>query len=273
MTLFAIILFASGEALAWTVKADFESGTVGAIAKGASGFTDAGSQTVFHSGMSANSSKSAKMVWSAGDTGFSNTMGMIDYPDIGYGSEIWARGYFYFSSPWSWTCSPVIKILRIHVNRSDGSNLGYLSFFSGGSGEILYSNEVSGLAGYTDQGQEERTGAYFTKDAWQCIEIYVKFSNSSPVVRMWKDGVLIYTATNLPTMGSPGDISNLSYIMSYWNGGVPQNQTQYIDEFIITNERPSQIDSKGNPMIGLINGAAPESNSPAPPVGLRPLVK
>jgi hypothetical protein len=269
-----ILLFSSGQALAWTVAANFENGTVGAKAVSASGFTDAGAQTVVTSGIAANGSKSAKMTWHSGDTGFSNNMGYIDYPNIGYGSEIWARGYFYFASPWSWTCSPVIKIFRIHVADSGGGNLGYISIFAGPSGEIMYSNEVSGLSGFQDSGSQYGTGAYFNTNTWQCFELYIKFSNTTPIVRMWKDGVLITTATTWATMGASNHYSDFSYIMSYWNGGVPQNQTQYVDEFIITNEMPSQVDSKGNPMIGPINGqsvGAPQNSTPKAPSGLKSL--
>jgi hypothetical protein len=38
--------------------------------------------------------------------------------------------------------------------------------------------------------------------------------------------------------------------MTYWNGNVTQNQVQYLDDFIITNEAPLKRDALGNPMIG-----------------------
>lgn len=238
---------------AWVSTTTFEGGTVGTKALGGTGFnSDAGNNTTFSATRAAIGSQSARMVWPSGETGFEYCMGEQTYTTIPYNGEIWMRGYFYFATPWSWTCDPVIKIMRVHVRTAGGTNRGYLSFFAGGTGEILYSNEVSGLSGYTDQGPEEHTGVYYDTNAWQALEIYVKFSNTAPIVRMWKNGTLVFedTSATYVTMGGATDVSDMGYMMGYWNGGVPQNQTMYVDDWVITNTQPSTQDADGNYMIG-----------------------
>jgi len=232
------------------MTADFESGTNGSTAQGASGFTYAGSATTYTTDKSANGKKSAKMVWPSGSEGWGIDHGEMIYPQqVTNGQEIWARGYYYFESPWNWnngSAAQYIKILRIHIANSGGGNIGYHSFIANGSGNIIASNEVA------DYGPVLSTNYDIGK--WQCVEIYVKLSATTPVIRMWKDGVLVFEDTTRKTLSSSTDYANFSYIMTQWNNGAPQNQTQYVDDFIITTDRPTQVDSKGNPMIGPING-------------------
>lgn len=259
-----MILFASAPGFAWTINADFESGTLGAKAQGVSGFTEAGSQTVFSSEKSALGSKSTKMSWPKGSEGWAVAHGYSPYPQrANNGEEIWARGYFYFASPWNWACSPVVKVLRgAHVANSGGGNVGYHSVFADGSGNILLSNEIGDA--------QLNTGVKFDLDKWQSIEMYVKLSTSDPIFRIWKNNVLIYEDRAHKTLSASTDYADFAYIMTYWNGGAPQAQTQYVDELVITNGKPSQVDSKGNPMIGASTGSSPPVIvTPKSPTGLK----
>lgn len=239
--------FTSVQAIAWTFSADFEKGTLGTKAKGLSGFSGAGTSTLFSYEKAANGKQSAKIVWPKGSEGWGVAHGEIIYPQrVTNEQEIWARGYYYFSSPWSFAAKPVSKILRIHIANSLGNHVGYHSVLAGGDigtlGHILPSNEVS----------EARldTGVLFDIDEWQCIEIYLKLSPNNPITRIWKNGILIYENIKRPTLKSTTDYADFSYILSYWNGGAPQNQIMYVDDFIITTTKPSKFDSKKNSMIG-----------------------
>lgn len=263
-----LMILAAGDSFAWTVTANFESGADGARAKGESGFTGAGTQTVFSSAASAGGSKSAKMTWPKGSEGWGIAHGSIDYPNGGHGTEIWARGYYFFASPWNWTCGPVSKVLRLHIARADGSNAGYHSILFNSAGNIVLSNEVDSF--------QPDTGTKFDVDKWQAIEMYVKLSTTDPVFRIWKNGTLVYEDRSHKTMSATTDVTDFSYVMTWWNGGAPQEQIQYVDEIVITNERPGRVDSRGNPMIGTIGGqglAPPQGenspSSPAAPTGLK----
>jgi len=250
-----LLFFASGQAFAWTQTATFESGANGAKASGSSGFSAAGTRTTFSSDMAHSGTKSAKMVWNKGDEGFDADRGELAYPSsVGNGGGVWIRGYYYFPAGWSWVdtagSNTHVKTLRIAI-----PGAGFISFIIRSGGQIMYSNEPA--AAY-----EENLNAYVDTGRWQCLELYVKMGNPG-IVRMWKDGVLIKQDTSHTT----GSSAVYSYIMSQWNNGPAQNQTEYLDDFIVTTDTPSGRDSAGNPMIGPTNGT---SQAPlTAPTGLR----
>ena len=245
-----ILIFYSSIAGAWTISADFESGTVGQIAYGTSGFSGAGIATLYSDAKAHTGSKSAVINWPAGSDGWGVGHGEFKYPSVvSDGGEIWVRGYFYFASPWSWTCSPVAKLLRIHVANADGKNVGYHSILFDSSGNIVMSNEVEPYA--------PKLSTKIPLDNWTYLELYVKASISDPIVRAWKDGVLIYEDKTKKTINESTNKLDFSYIHTYWNGGAPQNQIEYMDNFLITTERPNNIDSAGNSMIGPTDWGGP----------------
>jgi len=240
-------------AFAWTKTATFESGTIGNIANSTSGFDYAGTATKYSSDKSAGGSKSAKMSWTTGNEGWNLTHGEITYPqNVSNGQEIWARGYYYLVSPWSWAnasgASEFIKILRI------GTTHGFHSFIANGSGHIIASNEPAGFGPITS--------ATLDINAWNCLEIYVKLSTTDPIYRMWKNGVLIYEDRSHVTLLNSGDVAIRSIIMSTWNGGVSQNQTEYVDDFVITTDTPAGRDATGHPMIGTLGSTSVDITAP-----------
>lgn len=262
-----IILFASGQAFAWTVSADFESGQPGAKAQGASGFSSAGSATTFSSDRAFSGTKSAKMTWFQGVEGFDIQHGEFSHPGIvTNGGQIWIRGYYFFASPWSWGNPTFNKILRLHVRTTAGANVGYVSII-GFQSSFFRSNEP----GDSDSG----TVGTLDVDRWQCLELYVNFSFTNPIVRIWKDGVLVHEDKSNAVMWNSTDSIDFSYIMSNWNQGAPQNQTQYLDAFVVTTDTPSAVDIHGNHMIGPADGKsavniAPEApTAPTAPRGLK----
>lgn len=254
----AVFLLGAGQASAWTVKADFDSGTTGSRAKGTSGFDYAGAATLFSTDKATSGSKSAKMTWPEGHEGWGVAHGEFTYPSVvTNGGEVWARGNFYFATPWSWACSPVVKVLRgVHVSTSSGSHIGYHSVFANSLGEIVHSNEPGD--------KQTSTGVKFDIDKWQSIEMYVKLSTSEPIFRIWKNNVLIYEDKTTATLKNVTDKADFSYIMTNWNGGAPQSQVQYVDDFIITTDKPAQVDSQGKPMIGSSNIVSPPPAVTAP---------
>ena len=251
---------------AWTKTANFESGTVGVAAQGVSGFDYAGSATTFSSDRAApgGGMRSAKGVWSAGDDGWGVVHGEMAYPSpVTTSQQIWMRGYYYFQSPWNWGTNHV-KIFRMGVDPSRG----WMSIIGVG-GLITTSDEPENVCG--PDVFDADTSASFDIDAWQSLEMYFNMSTTNPIFRVWKNGILIYNRVGLPPhiTCAAGDTSSLSNMMNTWNGGAPQTQTQYMDEFVITTDTPAARDVANNPMIGPIGwGGTPDTTPPAVPMGL-----
>jgi hypothetical protein len=263
--LVSAFFFFSGEALAWTTSADFEAGTEGQLAQGASGFAYAGSATTFSSDKTVNGTKSAKVIWPQGSNGWTIAHGELPLKsNVTNGQEIWMRGYYYFRSPWSWNTE--VKIQRLGVMFQNGTHTGWISILAQGNTFVLSIE--------TDESQaweDARVPANFDIDVWQCVELYVNFSTSNPIVRIWKNGVLVKEERKYIVMRDPSSYIGRTMILSQWNDPqCPQTQTLYLDDFIITTDRPSQVDNKGNPMIGPgpFTGA-PNPTSPSEPKGIR----
>ena len=242
--LLAFSLFVSGQAFAWTISSNFESGTVGALAQGTSGFDYAASRTTFASGVANSGSKSAKMAWQAGDEGFSSCTGQFNFPSaVTNGGQVWARGYFYFASPWSWQSRTgtysMIKVFRILSN-------------SGGMDSILSDSDGAVVLGNEPAQVQTVLNASMDVNKWQCLEIYIKASATSGIFRIWKNGILVGESIGPITLASSSNYFNGIYVMSQWNNAPAQNQTEYLDDFVVTTDKPSNVDAKGNPMIGPI---------------------
>ena len=100
-------------------------------------------------------------------------------------------------------------------------------------------------------------GAYgqkvITTGNWYALEMYVKFSSKpgQGIYRIWEDGNLIFEDKDTATFRNPTDVSTYVLIGNYWNGSGPKIQAPYVDDVVITNQKPSRIDANGNPMIGL----------------------
>jgi hypothetical protein len=247
-------------ASAWTVSADFEQGTDGARADGPSGLGYAATATFYDNARAFSGSQSAIVNFVQGTE--VGTGGSVGWPNVTEGGEVWARGYFYYASPFDWTCSPVVKILRTRVNTSSNSHVAWHSIFADSQGRIMISNEV--------QSYQQASGTYFDINQWQSLELYVKFSATAGqgVIRIWKNGVLVIQDTTRRTLAASSNISNQGNVYTYWNGGHPQNQTGWIDDFVWTNERPSNQDASGNYMIGPAGwGGGPASHTVTPSAG------
>lgn len=250
-------LFLTTNAMAWTKHLTFESGL-----EGTTGFHWAGarqfvkqSATVAHEG-----TYSAEFHFKHGDTCWENrlTCGAgYNFDEVGgnlgEGDELWVRGYYFFPDGWDWGSVKAAEKRKILRFRVDGR--GYLSVIAvweGGShAQVESSSEI-------EPDYAHWTGSYFTQNSgkWYSVEQYVKFSTSSSVAvhRIWLDGVLVseHAPDHNPhgTLESAADVVSSILFFTYWNGGKRTSQSAYIDDVVITTDKPAQVDSLGNSMIG-----------------------
>jgi hypothetical protein len=148
------------------------------------------------------------------------------------------------------------KILRFRVpSRGYQSVIG---MWSGQQAEVLVNTEVGGA--YTLY-----SGSYFKPETnkWYCVEQYVKFSAAQGIHRVWIDGKLVGENKSYPTLGQAADVCDAVFFFTYWNGAVRTSQYAYIDDVVITTDRPAGRDAAGNAMIGP-SGSASFLITPAP---------
>ena len=101
-------------------------------------------------------------------------------------------------------------------------------------------------------------GAAIRRDQWERYEMYLSIDDV-PVdqggrgrFRVWRDGVLIFNRTDVPTIVAADDLVDAFYLFTYWNNERPPDNHCYIDDLVIATSAspPPQKDASGNVFIG-----------------------
>ncbi len=253
-------------AFGWSLVGDFEGGVVGQKANGPRGLSEAFGKSIIVDTMTFDGTRGAQMGIDAGVEGFGQWGGFMNYPvNLYEGSELWFRISTYFPADFIAVGNPRLKFMRVHTMTAVGANDGYLDLYILPNGGFSHDNEITGVstAENIQTGAATPFGVPLKKGAWETYEVYVKF-HSQPgtgIYRVWQNGKLMHENKTLKTLKTPSSWSDRSHIFTYWNGGAPKTQSMYIDDVLITNERPGCQDSNGNYMIGPAKSSAPRCNA------------
>jgi len=266
---FVCTLFLSPQVYAWTKIADFEDGVAGAKAKGTRAFDGAPKYTVYTNRFVRSGKLAGEMGIDGGSTGVGDWGGKINFPkNLGEGDEVWLRTFLYFPSGFNFSATGQgVKTMRVHVKRPDGGNEGYIGTLIDGG--ITVASEVGNPNFAPNNPSRASLGITVPRGAWHAIEQYIKFSATpgKAIYRVWQNGKLIFEDTSTRTLRSSSSSADFMYLFTYWNGGAPKSQKAYVDDMIVTNERPSNTDASGNPFIG--TGGTKFVAAPKPPVILK----
>lgn len=260
-------LFLSSEAYAWTRIFDLEGMALSETKLGfaAKSLTKLSNQHVHGGNMS------LEMGITAGDTGFHTFGAELALPPIkqfpgasplGEGSELWYRVWYYFPNGFDFTSGGAgLKLSRIHT-----SSGGYMTLLIRNGLKAI--SEVGGAAFYSSQ-QTKSLGSMVPTGQWHAIEHYVKLHSQAGkgIYRIWQNGNLIFEDTQNPTLANSSSVADRLYLFTYWNDGAPKTQSLYVDDWVVTTDRPGNTDSHGNPFIGI--GNAQILASPNPPNSIR----
>lgn len=259
-TVGCMILAASAlqTANAWTVREDFNSGTAGSAVKSPS--IEWLAQSKYTSSHYGDSGLGAQLGITGGTSGSSDFGAYIYFPQpVKEGGEIWYRVRTNMPNSFDYRSSTfALKFMRVHTANGT-SNRGYMDTYISPDGSYLYQNEF-----YQDQAHESfqsqnlsvlgllSSSMVVSKNTWETYEVYVKFSATAGkgIYRVWKNGKLYYENTKWPTLASSADQSDYALLFTYWNGNAPQSQALFVDDLIVTNEKPANKDSVGNAYIG-----------------------
>lgn len=274
LLLFIGLSLCISQVYAWTRTADFEGGTTGSYAVGPNALDARAGQATFSNQFVHSGNMALRAEVQAGNTPYG---GKINFPQpLREGDEVWFRAYWYYPAGLDFTTTGQgLKTMRIKTQDSANKGTGHHSIYrSNVSGRILPHSEVMGSVfwDYVFASAPYGGGAYgqkkITTGNWYALEMYVKFSSKpgQGIYRIWEDGNLIFEDKNTATFRNSTDVSKYALIGNYWNGSGPQTQAPYVDDVVITNQKPSKIDAHGNPMIGLGLGglALAPPNPPVP---------
>lgn len=247
---------------AWVINSTFEDGVIGQVADNKSGATTGasytwplsqGGRTLFandnaHSGM-----QSAKATLSKGHSGWGEWGLFYTYPKLYEGMEIWLRTWINFPSNFQWPASQGVKGLKLIVRKGDDSNHQAFSFYPK-QNYIHVENWIDLKSFYVNNTRASMENHDKQTSGWQAWEMYVKFSAmpGQGIFRVWRDGKLWFEDTNTKTLFDSSSYSDSIHILGlYEEVGSPIEQSVWIDDVIITNDRPSKSDVYGNPFIGM----------------------
>lgn len=243
-------------AFGWTLVADFEGGVVGQKANGPRGLSEAFGKSIIASSPVIDGSRSAQMGIDASSDGSTQWGGIMNHPvNLQEGSELWFRVSTYFPANFIATGQPRLKFLRSHTLQ------GHIDLYILPGGGFSHDNEITSVstAENIQTGAATPFGSPLKKGVWETYEVYIKFHSQpgNAAYRVWQNGKMIYENTAQKTLSTPASVSGHSNIFTYWNGGAPQTQSMYVDDVIMTTERPSCQDDNGNYMIGPAKSSAP----------------
>lgn len=295
ITLFTLIaLFFSTQSHAWVITHDFEDGTPGNIADNSvsklkGGFDGAATGSLYSTAHVFNGNQSGSTTIKTGDTGWSRWGGQFNFPPLGVGDELWWKVALYFPSDFQFDSgSGLGKGMRIKTTKAGGTgNAGYIDNYFKSYPETsclrhLVYNEASGnafLANNPSTGKNncdpkwnnasgfnrQRIGHTILRDQWVVFEQYVKFSANpnKGIYRMWQNGELVFEDKETWILQSPTSIANYTLLFTYWNKGSPKVNTVWVDDVVLTNNRPNNTDAFGNPFLGV--GSLSFTAPPNPP--------
>ncbi len=278
-----LILFLIGFSVpsyAWVIDANFEGGKIGSIANGPTGISTCFDQTVFTNEKVHSGKMAAKATINAATDGFGKFGGnwiLSGNQRLYEGDEIWYRTWVYVPSNFSFSCGGCTegpKFMRIHTASSNGDNQGYWNLHLLESGITLATSVTQDFYKnhpypWTDT---RKINGSIAKGSWHAYEQYIKFSATpgKGIYRAWYDGKLIFEDKITKTLKSSTSYVNKIQLFTYWRGTTKEQpkytQSLYVDDIMITNERPDTRDAKGNPYLGV--GNATFTSPPKPPAPL-----
>ena len=248
------------------VTADFESGTLGAVALGSDGFSDT-TTGVYSNDYARTGSQSVKTSITAGTTGFGEWGGLFgNNIDLVEGDEYWYRTCVYFPAGFNFTSgsSEGVKFMRSQIKSPAGAHLGYWNYFLDTAGVTFSTSVVNGIntafydaypwtAETSNRTGIQQVGAAIETGQWVVFEHYLKLHSvpGQAAMRMWRDGVLIFENTALANLPYSDSKLVKSSVFTYWNNNAPATQSCYIDDVVITSTTPANTDAAGNKFIGL----------------------
>jgi hypothetical protein len=272
----SFLVASPGNAFAWTITADFESGSVGAWAVGADAFHTRGNSSgkfEYSNAQAHTGQQSAKVIFLQGQV--SSTpwpIFIVPKGSVPLGGELWVRAYYYFPSGFSFSDNDPTRVFDevkwIRIRRTDTHTID-MYIHNVGSGRPVHRCEDCPSPGRIGQSVNVPPYAEIPRDKWVALEMYVLLrADQGGIVRIWVDGELKVEKIQSNAPNST-EITQIFFHGGYWNLGVPQDQFHYLDDIVITTDpaAANQRDTFGNRMIGTMPTSA-DKTPPAAPTGV-----
>ena len=169
-----------------------------------------------------------------------------------------------FNYDFSNTSGSRLKFLRIRTVTAGNKNIGYNDWYINSQ----YNTGPAFLVRYEGQAGTNFLGSFdkffgpspadkIQQGVWETYEYYVKLdtvpvdSGGQARVRTYKNGKLLKDVTDMVTLRDATAKAPSFLLFTFWNGGAPKTQTLFVDDLVLTTDRPAALDSTGHPYIGM----------------------
>lgn len=256
-----IAFFIPSQSRCWKIDVNFNKGKIGEKAdNGRDGFDGAGGRSLYTKEKTLNKN-AAKLQIKKNETGWGNWGGYITFPKSYRGETIWLLIHTYMPSNFdhhAYGEGNRLKFLRIHTSTSTGEHIGYNDlYFEMKNKKNPFAYIYEGEGKWTQIGTKKDSPA---KEIWESYEFSITLDSVSVKngglarIKIWKNSVLLKDITDRITLKYSDAYADRALIFTYWNGGAPKDQFMYVDEIVITNQKPNYKDKDGNFYLkGLIN--------------------
>ncbi|MFT5548317.1 MAG: hypothetical protein ACI9CO_000231 [Candidatus Azotimanducaceae bacterium] len=280
---------------AFTISINGDNGTLGETVAnktcqqaGEESFTSDAHLTKYTSKESYGGGRAYEMTALQGKTGFGHFGGIVNFTQCGHaggrvlvkGEEIWIRFRIKFPRDFQFNSNGRNKFLRLrtfHDENGTPVSEGYNDLYIDGppgtephKGRAPFQYIFEGAAKWyrlTD-------APFFEMGKWETIEYHIRLDDQkgteggNSMMRVWLNGNLIGETNDRNTLKTPESYINSLYFFTYWdNEGADKTQTLWVDDLVITSDRPSEVDANGNPFIGM--GELHTFPRPLPPHNLQ----
>lgn len=186
---------------------------------------------------------------------------LFNIPDLHKGGECWFQVPCYFPTGFSFDAVTPSegnqKLLRILTATPTDNSTGYLDIY-------IYRNDATYGYYYRYEGNPVLPNTNFPfgtpsdkpdLNQWVQFQVYYKLDNvddsgnGDATMRFWIGQNLLHEETSRVTLKEAAGFTRQCHLMTFWNGGSPQNQTYYFDSMRYTTIPPTNTDSNGYPLL------------------------
>ncbi len=205
------------------------------------------------------------------DNALSYGLGKSLAANLVQGDEFWVQAQFFYPVGWDFGNNndaglggnaTRVKHFRLQTFHANNSNAGYNDVYlhkedsTTTKWQFIYEG-VQQWAFNVYGDLPSRPAAPITgivRGNWRKIEYYVKLHSdpSQAKVRLWENDSLVFEINDLATLTSATDYASLFRFCTYVNGGAPQTQSMWTDDWKIytSSSAPTNLDAGGRVFIG-----------------------
>ena len=237
----------------WERHLSFEGGRNGAPANGPTGFGRNGAFTGTHysSDVAHSGAQSARFAIERGMKGFGHWGATLRFPQaLHEEDELWVLLHLYLPESFDFG-SPDhdLPLLRLHMASAGGKPQGFVGLSIVDAGRRLAI--VRAAPGKPVERMERppmSRGKPLERGRWHAIELHVRLASKGQAgrVQVWHDASLVAEHRHVALL--PGTFSRMDHLFLFgtWPGGAPRTQSAYVDDLVLTSDRPKQRDRRGN---------------------------